>query len=588
MRNVKLWIWPGLAVVACFSTLALWFETGAIEADIRSRAMSALRQDHVWAQVLLKGRDLTLTGLAPDEASRGTALAVARGVYGVRDVKDASVLLPEEKPYRFSVEKTPNGITLSGFVPNESVRSTIISTLTGMLPGIALADQMKLARGAPTGLVSLAGYGLSAFPRFSTGSLDITDRTMRISGQALNPDDHEAALTVLSSIPPSAGVLSAVEIMPAAAIGDYIWSASKGADGIALNGYTPNAEIREAITARAKSFSGDLAVSDQMRFATGVPDGVDWLAGAEVGLAALGEMTEGMVAITEKTLNVSGEARDAEAFRSIQQALSTGLPAGVVLGTADIGMARGSSYEWAANFTGQGLELSGFVPSEAVLARILEAVRLKFGSPEIKSNLKVAAGAPQGFEDAAMMALQALSRLDDAQVRVLDGVVVIRGTALNEAATREISRLMADGLPQGFSGQSTVAPGHETGTNLSAGSCQTELNRLAALNTVLFETGKAEISNHSHGFLDRIAHVALQCGEARLDVSGHTDSDGSEAENLILSERRANAVVDFMTAAGVAADRLAAIGYGESRPLESNETDEGKAANRRIEFNVLD
>lgn len=587
MRNVKLWIWPGLAAVACLSALAIWFNTGIIETDLRTRTMSALRLDHPWAQVLITGRDLTLSGLAPDEDSRDGALSLARNIYGVRDVSDASVLLPEEKPYKLSAEKTLNGITLSGFVPNESERANILSTLTGLLPGIAVSDQMKLARGAPAALVSLAGYGMSAFTRFSTGSVEITDGSMRVSGQALNPEDHEAALEILATIPPSAGILSAVEITPAKAQGDYIWSASKAAGGLKLQGYAPDIEIRKAIIARAKLIGGDLTVDDAMRFASGLPDGVDWLAAAETGLGVLENMSEGTVSMRGNILDVAGDALDTEAFRSIQDTLSTALPGGVVLGTADIGMVHGGSYQWAARSTAQGVELDGLVPDDAVHARILEAVRLKFGAAEITDNLVVEAGAVEGFEDAAMVALQALSRLDDGEVSLQDGMVSIRGSALYDAADQDVVRLMAEDLPSGFASETTIGAARETGSLLSAQACQTELNRLTASNSILFDTGEAAIQNHSYGFLDRVARAVKQCGDARLEISGHTDSDGTEADNIALSDRRAQAVIDFMTAAGVASSRLVGIGYGEGRPLESNETEEGKMANRRIEFKVL-
>ena len=587
MQNVKLWIWPGLAAVACLSALAIWFTAGSIEADLQSRTMSALRTDHAWAQVLIKGRDLTLTGLAPDEESREDALSIARNVYGVRDVSDASVLLPEEKPYRLSAEKTPDGIILSGFVPNETARADIISTLTGLLPGIALSDQMNLARGAPAGLVSLAGHGLSVFSRFSTGSMTITDRTMDIAGQALNPDDHEAALAALSLVPPSAGIVSSVEITPAAVAGEYSWSATKAADGIVVSGYVPDGEIREAIMARAGSIGGDLGADDRMRFAAGVPDGVDWMAATETALSALGKMTAGTVTVTVDRLDVSGEASDVEAFRGIQDILSNRLPGGLVLGTADIGLAQGASYTWTARLTGERLALSGLVPSEAFHTELLELVRLKFGSIALDDATEIAPGASQGFEAAALTALQGLSRLDEAEISIGDGLVSIRGSALNEAGAREVARLMAEDLPQGFAGDAEVSVDSDRGPELTAEACQAELNRLTASNVILFETGEAAIQDHSYGFLDRIARIARQCGEVRLEISGHTDSDGSEADNLALSDRRARAVVDFMTAAGIAADRLVAVGHGEGRPLASNETDEGKAANRRIEFRVL-
>lgn len=587
MQNFKLWIWPGLAAVACLSALAIWFTAGSIEADLQSRTVSALRTDHGWAQVLIKGRDLTLTGMAPDEESREGALSIARNVYGVRDVRDASVLLPEEKPYRFSAEKTSNGIVLSGFVPNESTRTDIISTLTGLLPGIAPSDQMNLARGAPTGLVSLAGYGLSVFSRFSTGSMSITDRSMRVTGQALNPDDHEAALAALSMVPPSAGTVSSVEITPAVATGEYSWSATKAADGIVVSGYVPDGEIREAIMARAGSFGGDPDAKDRMRFAAGVPDGVDWMAAAETALSALGNMATGTVTITEGTLDVSGEASNVEAFRSIEDLLSNRLQGGLVLGTADIGLAHGASYTWTARLSGSELGLRGFVPDGAFRTRIVELARLKFGSIEINDRLEIAPSAPDGFEQAAITALQALSRLDEAEASIADGTVSISGSALNAAGSREVARLMTEELPAGFSGEAAVSPGNKRGDELNPETCQSELNRLTASNIILFETGEAAIQDHSYGFLDRIAQIVQQCGQTRLEISGHTDSDGAEADNLALSDRRARAVVDFLTAAGIAADRLVAVGHGESRPLASNETDEGKAANRRIEFRVL-
>ena len=587
MRNVKLWIWPGLAAVVCLSALAIWFTAGSIEADLRSRSVAELRADHAWAQVLIKGRDLTLTGLAPDEESREEALSIARNVYGVRDVRDASVLLPEEKPYRLSAEKTPDGIILSGFVPNEAARADIISKLTGLLPGIALSDRMNLARGAPTGLVSLAGYGMSVFPRFSTGSMTITDRTVDITGQALNPDDHEAALAALSLVPPSAGIVNSVKITPAAAVGDYSWSATKAADGIVVSGYVPDREIRAAIMARAGSFGGEAGAEDRMRFATGVPDNVDWMAAAETALSALGKMTSGTVSITGGTLDVSGEASDVEAFRGIQDILTGRLQGGLVLGTADIGLAQGASYAWTARLTGDRLTLSGLVPNQAFHTELLELVRLKFGTIELDDALEIAPGAPSGFQAAVLAALQALSRLDEAEASIGDGVVSIRGSALNETGAKEVARLMGESLPQGFSGEAAVATGNDSGPQLTDEACQSELNRLTASNTILFQTGEATIQDHSYGFLDRIAQVARQCGRARLEISGHTDSDGSEADNLALSDRRARAVADFMTAAGIAADRLAAVGHGEGRPLASNETDEGKASNRRIEFRVL-
>jgi OOP family OmpA-OmpF porin len=72
-----------------------------------------------------------------------------------------------------------------------------------------------------------------------------------------------------------------------------------------------------------------------------------------------------------------------------------------------------------------------------------------------------------------------------------------------------------------------------------------------------------------------------------VEVAGHTDSVGSDAYNQKLSEGRAKAVVDYFVSQGVPADRLKAVGYGKTKPVASNKTEEGRAQNRRVELQIF-
>ncbi|SOE08893.1 OOP family OmpA-OmpF porin [Hoeflea halophila] len=585
MQYLKMWIWPGLAAVACLSALALWFEAAGMESELRSRTLSALRQNHAWAQVGTVGRSIVLSGLAPDKASQDSAMLAARNVAGVRKVVDSMALLPEESPYRLSAEKTASGIILSGFVPHEAARAAIISTLTGLLPGIAVSDQMKPARGAPADLVSLASHGLAVFPRFSTGKIEITDDTIRVSGQALNPDDHEVALEVLASIP--AGALSATDISPAPVSGVYSWTAVLTADTLVIGGYVPDDTMRKAIMEHGRAISEARDVKDQMRFAAGVPDAVDWLAAAETGLKALQHLSEGSVMVQNTTLGVQGEARDAQAYRTVDSLLSGKLPNGVVLGTADIGIAGAKDAVWTASFADRTLELRGAVPGSAVREKLLYAAALKFGRARIDDRLTAVEGRPDGFEEAALVALQALSRLEQAEVRIEDGVVHVEGRAFNPASRAEVERLLGENLPPGFSAHMDISELQEAEADLAADTCQAELNDLLSHNSVLFHSGETSIQDHSHGFLDRIARVVQRCGTVRVEVSGHSDADGEKTENLALSVRRAESVIEFLRAAGVERGRLVAAGAGETDSIDSADKETAEAANSRIEFRVL-
>jgi OOP family OmpA-OmpF porin len=103
---------------------------------------------------------------------------------------------------------------------------------------------------------------------------------------------------------------------------------------------------------------------------------------------------------------------------------------------------------------------------------------------------------------------------------------------------------------------------------------------------IRFESGRATIDPDSAGLLDRLIETALRCPAANIEIIGHTDADGEDASNQALSEKRAQAVADYVVKAGLPADRFTATGYGSTQPVASNDTDEGKAQNRRIEFVV--
>ncbi len=107
------------------------------------------------------------------------------------------------------------------------------------------------------------------------------------------------------------------------------------------------------------------------------------------------------------------------------------------------------------------------------------------------------------------------------------------------------------------------------------------------LTHVLFDTDKATIKSVSYPELDDVVKVFQENPGLRVEVDGHTDSQGSDAHNLDLSQRRAAAVRQYLVSHGIAPDRLEAQGFGESQPIADNNTASGRALNRRVELKVL-
>ena len=101
-----------------------------------------------------------------------------------------------------------------------------------------------------------------------------------------------------------------------------------------------------------------------------------------------------------------------------------------------------------------------------------------------------------------------------------------------------------------------------------------------------FESGSAEILPASYPILDKLVKF-LKEESGKYEIAGHTDSDGSTADNLKLSQDRAAAVKSYLVERGISADRLIAQGYGESEPIATNDSAQGKAQNRRTEIRKL-
>jgi OmpA-OmpF porin, OOP family len=105
--------------------------------------------------------------------------------------------------------------------------------------------------------------------------------------------------------------------------------------------------------------------------------------------------------------------------------------------------------------------------------------------------------------------------------------------------------------------------------------------------TIGFPHGKAEIEPTSKDLLDAVAQILLRNPSiTKLTIEGHTDTTGEPAANQPLSEERALAVKKYLESKGVEAARLESKGFGSSQPVDTNETDAGRAKNRRVEFKV--
>lgn len=115
-----------------------------------------------------------------------------------------------------------------------------------------------------------------------------------------------------------------------------------------------------------------------------------------------------------------------------------------------------------------------------------------------------------------------------------------------------------------------------------------EKGEVIRLNNIFFESGKYDLLSESYAELDKLHAILLNNSKMKIEISGHTDAVGSDADNLNLSNNRANAVMQYLLKKGVNGNRLTAKGYGETKFIAPNDTEKGKQKNRRVEFLIID
>ena len=109
----------------------------------------------------------------------------------------------------------------------------------------------------------------------------------------------------------------------------------------------------------------------------------------------------------------------------------------------------------------------------------------------------------------------------------------------------------------------------------------------SGVEVVTFATNSADINANFYSVLDQVAATLGEFNQTVIEVAGHTDSTGSRAYNMTLSERRAGSVVSYLSGRGIARERMIAVGAGPDHPVDTNDTSEGRAQNRRVEITIV-
>jgi OOP family OmpA-OmpF porin len=241
-----------------------------------------------------------------------------------------------------------------------------------------------------------------------------------------------------------------------------------------------------------------------------------------------------------------------------------------------------ASAQVAATPVGAGpnqVVVAGIVPDEATRTAILTRVREVYGADRVVDQLGVGqvVAPPNWAGYVHKLVSPQLKQVSRGQLAINGNNIELKGEVANEAQRQQLAADMATALNPTYAVRNALRVAAQEQTVVDA----TLANRI-----IEFEAGSSVLRPAGRGILDEMATTLLRMGSKKIEVIGHTDAQGTRDTNIVLSLARADAVRSYLASKGVSSTLISTSGSGPDRPVASNDTPEGRARNRRIEFRV--
>jgi len=586
----------GLASLASF--LAASYGATLIEERSEIDVRVALDENDLgWAEVQSNGLRVELSGTAPDEAQRFRAISTTGGlvdaarVIDLMQVEDIAALAAP----RFSVEilRNESGISLIGLIPAEIRREDISYAISELAPDTSVTDLLESADYPMPDQFDLAlSFSLDALARLPRSKISVDEDGIAITAISESAEDKRRLEAELARAKPSNLRLALNISAPRPVITPFTTRFLIDADGPRFDACSADNETsRGLILAAARSAGVEGQVNCVLGL--GVPT-TNWGKGVALGIEALTELGGGSVTFADAEVTlVALQGTDEGLFDRVAGELKTALPEVFSL-TAVLPKSDATDGEGPPEFIGtlspEGqVQLRGRLPSDLVRNVTENFAQARFGMGNVYIATRNVENLPDGWPIRVLAGIEALSELANGSVIVQPDLITVRGNTGNIDARAEISRLLSEKLAEGARFEIFVEYKEALDPIASlptVDECVADIKRIGVERKITFEPGSAVVDSSAQPTLDKLAQLFRQCEvvDFEIEIGGHTDSQGSEGGNQRISEQRAVAVLEELLLRRVKRTQLTAVGYGESQPIADNETEEGREANRRIDF----
>ena len=581
------------------SLVAAGFAVTKVEAQTETEIRAALDDDGMtWAEVQADGLRLHLTGQAPTEALRFRALTVAGRIIDTSRVIDDMQVKPSEKiaPPRFSIEILRNDgqLSLIGLIPAGTDRDDLIARMKKIRGVTEVADLLDVADyPQPAAWDRTLDYAVKALAVVPRSKISVASGRVSLTAMADSPKERGEMEAALKKAAPNDLRLNLVISAPRPVIAPFTLRFLIEDGTPRFDACSADTEAaREAILSAAQD--AGLAGTARCTIGLGVPS-PEWSTAAAQAIAALHRLGGGSVTFSDADISlIAAEGTAQESFDEVVGELENALPEVFALHSVLPEVADEKEEgppEFTATLSPEGLvQMRGRLNDERIRTAVASLAQARFGSADVHSSARLDEDLPGSWPLRVLTGLEALAQLSNGAVVVTPDAIRVNGNTGRESASDDITRLLSDKLGEGQDFSVDVT--YQEKLDPDAGrpepeECVAELTRIQEARKINFEPGSATIDEASQGIITDIAEVLKACGPIRLEIAGHTDSQGREVMNQQLSQGRAQAVLNELRLRRVLTSSYSARGYGEEFPIESNSTEEGREANRRIEFTLM-
>ncbi|GAB4265452.1 MAG: OmpA family protein [Pararhodobacter sp.] len=567
----------------------------------RSLSRAFAEQGLTWVQIAPDGLQATLSGTAPDESARIRALRVAGSVIDSARINETievpisgTVVAPV---FRIEVMRNRDTLSVIGLVPQANDTGPIVERLREALPGTEISDMLQSSDHAvPGGWVAAVDFAIRALAEFEVGRISVTAGRIEVEAQVPSAEAARALETRLRELAPRGQVLTLDLTAPRPVAAPFLLRVDL-ADGTFRVGAC-SADTEEA---RARIAAALEAAGSQRRLACALALGAPsprWGEAAALAIGALSQLEAGELTLSDGDVSLVVPHTVPEArFDRVVGRLEQTLPDAFTLTARRLDPPQAETAdenrrpEMVMELSEEGhLSLVGRLPDSRIRDAVGAFARARFGAQSVEMAARVDATLPQGWSIRVLTALEALSELHHGRAVVREDLIRVSGVSGNPDVTSQVTQALVQGIGSegGFQIDVTydeaLDPVQQTPT---PDDCEARIRSILAEDKITFDPGSTEINEAAGRVIDRIATVLQECGEMPFEVAGHTDSQGREETNLRLSQARAEAVINALLARRVLVGSMVARGYGDAHPIADNGTEEGREANRRIEFTLI-